>query len=146
MTWVSCWRSRCLFLSGPGVREVEAWVLPHVSEVRQQVSNKVHGLQSFCLDLASVKTNIATAFLLSSKSHAKMSVVAHPNWKHTQKRILGNRVHPKLAYYKATTAMYKQFHSSICTQEKCIHMFTKTCTRIYTATYNSPPLSTGVTF
>ena len=72
--------------------------------------------------------------------------VAHPNWKHTWKRTLGNVVHPKLAHYKATTAMRQQSHSSIHTQEKCVHMFTKTCSRIYNTVYGSHPFSAGVTF
>lgn len=50
-----------------------------VSEASQQSSNKEHGLQSSCLDLANMKTNVATAFLPPSKFHAKMSVVAHLN-------------------------------------------------------------------
>lgn len=44
-------------------------------------------------------------FLSTLQILRNRSVVAHPNWKHTWKRILGNVVHPKLAHYEATTAV-----------------------------------------
>lgn len=153
MMWVSCWRSRCPFLSGPGVREAgggsrqggAVMGLGATLPMRWASTSATKWIGRSSRPCRCEK-QYSHCFLLPSKSHAKMSVVDYPNWKHTWKRILGNVVHSKLVHYKTTRAIFQQFHSSIYTQKKCIHMFTKTCTRIYTITYSSPPLSTEVTF